>query len=143
MGIQVSQSDGYAYTSGSGVMAGYNWGFPNQNLLSPRLIVTDASAEVLGRYQSDNQISSARKKVGNFESIFMGDFALGDLLNFCWSCVPNPLPDSAALRALVPPASGVALTPAGSEMVSGPAAAAWITRRFPSVNTTSPVVLQM
>jgi hypothetical protein len=100
-GIQVSQSDGYAYTSGTGVMAGYNWGFTNQNWLSPRLVVTDSSAEILGRYQSDNQISSARKKVGNFESIFMGDFALGDLLNFCWSCVPNPLPDSAVLRALL------------------------------------------
>jgi hypothetical protein len=82
-------------------MAGYNWGFTNQNWLSPRLVVTDSSAEILGRYQSDNQISSARKKVGNFQSIFMGDFALGDLLNFCWSCVPNPLPDSVVLRALL------------------------------------------
>lgn len=100
-GIQVSQSDGYAYTSGSGIMAGYNWGFTNQNQLSPRLVVTDSSAEVLGRYQSDNQVSSARKKVGNFESIFMGDFALGDLLNFCWSCTPNPLPSPAVLRALL------------------------------------------
>jgi hypothetical protein len=70
-------------------------------LLSPRLVVTDSSAEALGYYQSDNQVSSARKKVGNFESIFMGDFALGDLLNFCWSCVPNPLPSSAVLRALL------------------------------------------
>jgi hypothetical protein len=100
-GIQVTQSDGYGYTSGTGVMAGYNWGFTNQNLLSPRLVVNDTGAEILGYYQSDTQPSSARKKVGNFESIFMGDFALGDLLNFCWSCVPNPLPDSAALRALL------------------------------------------
>jgi hypothetical protein len=29
-----------------------------------------------------------------------------------------------------PPPRGVALTPAGSEMLSGPAAAAWITRRI-------------
>ena len=77
MGIQVSQSDGYAYTSGSGVMAGYNWGFPNQNLLSPRLIVTDASAEVLGRYQSDNQISSARKRNQKYEAISEGFVAEG------------------------------------------------------------------
>jgi hypothetical protein len=100
-GITVSQLDGYGYTSGSGPMAGYNWGFTNQNVLSPRLVVTDPNATALGHYQSDNQVSSASKKVGNFESIFMGDFALGDFLNFCWSCTPNPLPSSAALRGLL------------------------------------------
>jgi hypothetical protein len=101
-GIQISQSDGYGYSSGTGVMAGYNWGFTNQNLLSPRLVVTDPSAETLGYYQSDGLVSSARKKVGNFESVFMGDFALGDWLNFCWSCLPpSPLPSSAALRTLL------------------------------------------
>jgi hypothetical protein len=100
-GIQVSQSDGLGYTIGSGPMAGFNWGFTSQNVLSPRLIVTDASAEVLGHYRSDNQVSSARKKVGNFESIFMGDFAMGDFLNFCWPCFPPSVPSSAALRALL------------------------------------------
>ena len=100
-GIQVSQSDGLGYTIGSGPMAGVNWGFTDQNVLSPRLVVTDASAEVLGHYQSDNQVSSARKKVGNFESIFMGDFAMGDFLNFCWPCFPPSVPSSAALRALL------------------------------------------
>ncbi len=42
-----------------------------------------------------------------------------------------------------PPPRGVAVTPAGKEIVSGPAAAAWMTRRLPSVITTSPVVLQI
>jgi len=100
-GITVSQLDGYGYTSGSGPMADYNWGFTNQNVLSPRLVVTDPNATALGHYQSDNQVSSASKKVGKFQSIFMGDFALGDFLNFCWSCTPNPLPSSALLRALI------------------------------------------
>jgi hypothetical protein len=100
-GIQVSELDGYAYTTGTGLMTGYNWGFTNQNLLSPRLVVTDPNAQVLGYYQSDNQVSSAQKNVGNFESIFIGEFALGDFLNFCWLCVPNPLPSSDALRALL------------------------------------------
>lgn len=42
--------------------------------LSPRLIVTDPSAEILGVYAPDGQVSTARKKVGNFESIFSGEY---------------------------------------------------------------------
>jgi hypothetical protein len=76
-GIQLTQMDGYGYTSGVGSMAGYSWGLTNHNMLSPRLVVTDSNAEILGRYQSDNQVSCARKKVGNFESIFMGEFTFG------------------------------------------------------------------
>ena len=100
-GIQLSESDGYGYTNGTGLMAGYNWGFTTQNLLSPRLVVTDPNAEVLGYYQSDNQVSSARKKVGNFESIFTGEFTLGDFLNFCWQCASSTLPSANTLRALL------------------------------------------
>jgi len=100
-GIQLSESDGYGYTNGTGLMAGFNWGFTTQNLLSPRLVVTDPNAEVLGYYQSDNQVSSARKKVGNFESIFSGEFTLGDFLNFCWQCASNTLPSANTLRALL------------------------------------------
>jgi hypothetical protein len=101
-GIQVSQSDGYGYTNGKGLMAGYNWGISlglpsqNQNPLSPRLIVTDLSAEVLGVYQADGLISTARKKVNNFESIFTGEFALGDFNNPA-AVGYSPSPD--ALRA--------------------------------------------
>jgi hypothetical protein len=76
-GIQLTQMDGYGYTNGVGALAGYTWGLTSQNVLSPRLVVTDPNAEVLGRFQSDNQPSCARKKVGNFESIFIGEFTLG------------------------------------------------------------------
>jgi uncharacterized protein (TIGR03437 family) len=78
-GIQLSQLDGYGYTDGAGLMAGYSWGLNSMTLLTPRLIVNDPDAEVLGRYRSDKLISSARKKVGNFESIFIGESAIGDV----------------------------------------------------------------
>jgi hypothetical protein len=86
-GIQLSQSDGYTTTSGSGLMAGYTWGvissLPSQDNhpLSPRLVVTDPIAEALGTYQTDGLVSTARRKVGNFESIFSGAFTLGDFDN--------------------------------------------------------------
>lgn len=73
-GIQLSQSDNFGTTNGAGAMAGYSWGVAPSNVLSPRLVVTDLSAEVLGRYQIDGLVSTARKKVGNFESLFSGEF---------------------------------------------------------------------
>jgi hypothetical protein len=96
-GIQLSEMDGYGFTKGTGVMTGYQWGLTSQNLLSPRLVVTDSAAEVLGRYQSDSQVSSARKKVGNYESIFTGEFALGDFTNPAYASSPPP----DVLRALL------------------------------------------
>jgi hypothetical protein len=95
VGIQVIQSDGLGWTDGDGLMAGYTWGYSHVNVLSPRLVVTDASAEVLGHYRSDNQVSSARKKVGNFESVFIGEFGMSriDVGNVDWG------PD--ALRAIL------------------------------------------
>jgi hypothetical protein len=84
-GIQLTQSDGYGYTNGTGLLAGSSWGYTSQNVLSPRLVVTDPSAEVLGLYQSDGQVSSARKKVGNFESIFIGEFAMLSNTNGNWT----------------------------------------------------------
>jgi len=94
-GIQVIQSDGVGWTDGDGLMAGFTWGYSHVNVLSPRLIVTDASAEVMGHYRSDNQVSSARKKVGNFESVFIGDFGMSriDVGSVGWG------PD--ALRAIL------------------------------------------
>ena len=91
-GIQVGQSDGHGVTIGSGAMAGYNWGYTG-NVVSPRLVVTDPAAEILGRYQADGQISSARKKVQNFESVFIGEF--GILTNSKGNFTPD------ALRALL------------------------------------------
>ena len=73
-GIQLAQSDGFETSSGVGLLSGYNWGIAANNVFSPRLVVTDPSAEVLGRYQLDNQVSTARKKVGNFESVFSGEY---------------------------------------------------------------------
>jgi hypothetical protein len=96
-GIQLMQLDGYGYTNGTGLMAGYSWGLTSQNVLSPRLVVTDPTAEVLGTYQSDNQVSSARKKVGNFESVFIGEFALGVFTNSAYGTSPPP----DVLRALL------------------------------------------
>lgn len=74
-GIQLSQSDGFGVSNGVGLMAGYSWGVAPGNTLSPRLVVTDSSAEILGTYQADGKVSTARKKVGNFESVFSGEYA--------------------------------------------------------------------
>jgi hypothetical protein len=85
-------------------MAGYNWGLiiglPNQNNnpMSPRLTVNDPAAETLGVYQTDGLVSSARKKVENFESIFSGEYCLGDFHNPLASDY-SPSPD--VLRALL------------------------------------------
>ena len=96
-GIQLTQLDGYGYTSGAGAMAGYSWGLTNHNELSPRLVVTDPNAQVLGTYQSDNQVSSAMKKVGNFESIFIGEFTLGPFQPLAFGTAPS----ANVLRALL------------------------------------------
>jgi hypothetical protein len=77
-GIQLAQSDGFETSSGVGLLLGYSWGIAANNVFSPRLVVTDASAEVLGRYQLDNQVSTARKKVGNFESVFSGEYGFAN-----------------------------------------------------------------
>jgi hypothetical protein len=73
-GIQLAQSDGYQTSSGVGLLSGYSWGIAANNVFSPRLVVTDPNVEVLGRYQADGQVSTGRKKVGNFESVFSGEY---------------------------------------------------------------------
>jgi uncharacterized protein (TIGR03437 family) len=76
-GITLKRVDGASGTSGSGLMSGHGWGWPyNQNIVSPRFTVADSSATVLGNYFADHLVSSAQKKVGNFTSIFFGDFGL-------------------------------------------------------------------
>ncbi len=74
-GIQLSRSDNFGTSNGVGALAGYSWGVAPGNVLSPRLVVTDPGAEVLGRYQVDGLVSTARKKAGNFESVFSGEYA--------------------------------------------------------------------
>jgi hypothetical protein len=86
-GIQLAESEGFGTSNGAGVLAGYSWGVSPTNVLSPRLIVTDPSAENLAVYQSDGQVSTARKKVGNFESIFSGEYGFTNGGN--WR--PDPL----------------------------------------------------
>ena len=77
-GITLKRVDGVSGTTGSGVMSGLGWGWPyNNNIVSPRLTVVDSSATVLGSYFRDQLVSSAQKQVGNFTSIFFGDFGLG------------------------------------------------------------------
>jgi hypothetical protein len=92
-----NQLDGYGYTNGSGLMAGHTWGLTSLNVISPRLLVTNPSATILGTYQSDNQVSSALKHVGNFESIFIGEFALGAFAN----SISGATPSEDVLRALL------------------------------------------
>jgi hypothetical protein len=79
-GIIVSQIDGYPGTTGVGELNGLAWGFGSggQNVLSPRLVVTDASAEALGVWSTDQTVNSARKSTGGFQSVLLGDFALGN-----------------------------------------------------------------
>jgi hypothetical protein len=72
-GIQLAQLDGFQTSTGVGLLSGYSWGTA-ANKFSPRLVVTDPTAEVLGVYQPDGQVSTARKKVGNFESVFSGEY---------------------------------------------------------------------
>jgi len=74
-GIQLSRSDNFGTSNGVGALAGYSWGVAPGNVLSPRLVVTDPGAEVLGLYQVDGLVSTARKKAGNFESVFSGEYA--------------------------------------------------------------------
>jgi hypothetical protein len=85
-------------------MAGFNWGIKlglptqNQNPMSPRLLVTDPKAEIVGVYQVEGLVSTARKQVGKFESIFSSEFCLGDFYNPA-AYAYSPSPD--ALRALL------------------------------------------
>jgi hypothetical protein len=79
-GITVSQADGYPGTTGAGELAGSSWGFGTggHNTLSPRLVITDPGAEILGRWSQDQTVNSARKSSDGFTSVVLGDFALDD-----------------------------------------------------------------
>jgi hypothetical protein len=58
-------------SEGLGLLQGEAWG--PALALSPRLTVTDETAEPLGRYKSDGQISAAQTQAGQHRSIFIGD----------------------------------------------------------------------
>lgn len=71
IGMQVAVRDGKLGSRGDGILAGERWG--SGHLVSPRLIVTDPEARVLGHYDADRAVSSAKKRTGSHSSIFLGD----------------------------------------------------------------------
>ncbi|MHB1461095.1 MAG: hypothetical protein ACYC1M_07440 [Armatimonadota bacterium] len=72
-GIQTAQHDGRQTSSGEGLLAGLKWA-PDFSL-SPRMVVSDPKANILGRY-ADGEISSAAKMMGHHTSIFMGSMGI-------------------------------------------------------------------
>ena len=77
-GIDVAVSSGTAVSTGTGLLDKEQLGsiFPDTNkpmIFQPRFVVTDKSAEPLGHYRSDGALSAARKKIDNFNSIYIGD----------------------------------------------------------------------
>jgi len=75
-GISLKQVDGFGGSTGTGLLSGSVWGWAwgqRRNVLSPRLVVDDPDAVVLGRYWADNEASTASKRTGGFQSVFVGD----------------------------------------------------------------------
>jgi hypothetical protein len=70
-GIRLAVQEGLQGSEGVGLLQGESWGPAVP--VSPRLIVTDAEAEPLGRYKSDGSISAAQKRTGRHRSLFVGD----------------------------------------------------------------------
>ena len=68
--MDVAVRDGVQGSAGVGPLAGLAWAYPAR--VSPRLVVTDAAAEVLGRYRADEQVSAARSG----RSVFLGDMGV-------------------------------------------------------------------
>lgn len=72
-GMEVARADGIAGSAGEGRLAGQAWGAGVH--LSPRLVVTDEGAEVLGRYGSDGRVSAARTLGDGYPSVLLGDLS--------------------------------------------------------------------
>jgi hypothetical protein len=78
-GFRFKVSDGCTGTNGEGLLKGIAWGWnPGHctNVMSPRLVVADPGAAVLGRYASDKLVSTASRTVQSFRSVFAGDLEL-------------------------------------------------------------------
>lgn len=71
-GIRVRIADGLDITNGVGALQGARWGWGGSIPSSPRFIVSDDSAEPLGRYWADDEISAAQKRVGHWHSVYLG-----------------------------------------------------------------------
>jgi hypothetical protein len=74
-GIQVSQADGALGSYGTGSLTGLTWGWNSGSTVSPRLVINDPAATIIGRYQSGNGPSAAQKPVGNYLSVLLTDFS--------------------------------------------------------------------
>ena len=75
-GIQLAVAAGYSGSTGDSQLKNIVWGWAWHTpweVLSPRLIVTDPNASVLGRYWSDSAVSTVFKRVNGFNSVFVGD----------------------------------------------------------------------
>ncbi len=73
-GIKTASKSGVQGSTGEGLLAGMAWGWAEN--VSPRPVVEDPEAEVMGRYDSDGAISAARKKSDGFQSVYLADIAL-------------------------------------------------------------------
>ncbi len=69
-GIHVRVVDGVMGSEGFGTVWGWNTGIP----VSPRVVIDDPAAIVIGRYLSDGLSSAAGKAVDNYTSILLADF---------------------------------------------------------------------
>ena len=73
-GIRLAVQDGKLGSRGEGELANLTWQWGGENIVSPRLVVDDPQVQSLGRYLDGQKISTARKSVDNYTSIFLGDF---------------------------------------------------------------------
>ena len=71
-GMQLAIKNGKSGSEGTGLLQGERWSSRKFTLI-PRLIVSDPKAEILGHYQDDQNVSAARIKTGNHQSIFLGE----------------------------------------------------------------------
>lgn len=72
-GITLKQLNGKQNSVGSGILKGSKWA-PDLTL-SPRLVVSDHEAKIIGRYP-DGKVSSAIKRTGQHTSIYMGSLGV-------------------------------------------------------------------
>lgn len=70
-GMDLVVQEGRLGSVGQGLLQGETGG--PEVPVSPRLVVTDADAEPLGRYKSDGACSAAQIRPGKRRSIFVGD----------------------------------------------------------------------
>jgi hypothetical protein len=73
-GVRMTADTGAQGSEGAGPWAGISWGWTAN--VSPRPVVDDPDAEVLGCYRSDGAVSAARKRVGSHTSIVAADLSV-------------------------------------------------------------------